>query len=249
MIYLWVKYVGYLISAVRVDCSAPVWPGLGLSMSTGLATATSLQSQTGILLVNDQSCRLPPSQYSVFTPHTPAWLVGCNSGQSVHWKCLICFHIIDFIVLVWKSSAKWLLVFCFITIIPLTFLYVGKQNWLHLKILKSLALLLLVWEVQCSSGGWDECFRDGEETQLHLFKTYNWLMWQKLTRSPFSLSLLLLSSPWWCLWLRSVCCLRRHPRVTQAPILIILIGDHQSLISIATIILAITRNLGVWGKR
>lgn len=123
-----------------------------------------------------------------------------------------------------------------------------------MKILKSEGLLLLVWEVQGLSGGWDECFREGEETQLHLFKTCNWLMWQKLTRSPVSLSLLLCLSPsllmmtviWGESDVSSVSATipgslrppswssdRHHP-------------DHQSLISIAAIILASTP-LRTWG--
>ena len=76
-------------------------------------------------------------------------------------------------------------------------------------------LLLLVWEVQGSSGGWDECFREGEETQLHLFKTCNWLMWQKLTRSQF-LFVFPLSFPSNLMMTvigGQVCCLRHYPPV------------------------------------
>ena len=101
-----------------------------------------------------------------------------------------------------------------------------------------------VWEVQGSSGGWDECFREGEQTQLHLFKTCNWVMWQKLTRSPISLSLFSLTSD--DDWMMGQVGLRHYPLVTQAPIpiAIILTPDLKSLISIAAIILASTRDLG-----
>lgn len=82
-----------------------------------------------------QWSKLPPpvTIFSIHTSHHSGLWAGIQANQCTEPKMYPVSTSSIAMAGVWKSSNRRLFVFCFITIIPPTLLYVGKQNWLYLN--------------------------------------------------------------------------------------------------------------------
>ena len=112
----------------------PVCPGLGLSMPLARLLPPVCNPKLKYYWSMIKAAASECSQYSVFTVFTPAHPAACNSGQSVHtgpWAAQMYPHHGVPSPVSGNLHIEDCLSSVFITIIPPTLLYVGKQNWLY----------------------------------------------------------------------------------------------------------------------